>query len=114
MMNQPMQRSKLAIASFVISIGTFVAACLLVVIFFMFSGKKASDLSNSIGGFAFYTFLFGAPAMHLAGLILGIVALFQKRGGKAFAVLGIVLNLFFPALGGSLIYLMLSALGGYH
>jgi hypothetical protein len=97
MMNEPLKRSKLGVASFVIAIGTFVVASAIVVIAFMLSGKKSGSVSNSVSEYAFYVFLFGAPISHFVGLILGIVALFQKRSGKAFAVFGILLNILFPA-----------------
>lgn len=97
MMNEPLPRSKLGIASLLIAVGTFVVASVAVVIAFMISGKNSSSTGNKIGEFIFYGFIFGAPASHFVGLILGIVALFQNRRGKGFAVVGIILNILFPA-----------------
>jgi len=109
MMNEPLKRSQLGIASFLISIGTFISVVCLIVIALMVSDKKSHGLSELFGQFAFYSFIIGAPLAHLIGLVLGIVALFQKRRGIVFAILGVILNLFFPALGVLIIFVLLSA-----
>src|SRR5215213_5746845 len=97
MMNEPLQRSKFGIASLLIAVGTFVMASFVVIIAVMLSGRHASSANKTISDSLFYVFLFGAPATHFVGLILGIIALFQKRRGKGFAVFGIILNILFPA-----------------
>jgi len=97
MMNQPLKRSKLGIASLLIAIGIFLVASVAVVIAFMISEKHLNGVGNKIGEYIFYGFIFGAPAAHFVGLILGIAALFQSRSGKGFAVFGIILNILFPA-----------------
>jgi hypothetical protein len=113
MTNEPLKRSDLGIASFLISIGTFISVICLLVFAVIVSNEKIPGFSKHFGNFAFYSFIFGAPLAHLVGLIMGIIALFQKRRGKGFAVSGIILNLFFPALGVFIIYIMLSALSGF-
>lgn len=109
MMNAPLKRSQLGIASFLISIGTFISIDILMVIALMVSGKKSHGVSEIFGQFAFYCFFIGVPLAHLIGLILGIIALFQKRSAKGFAIFGVILNLFFPALGVLIIFILLSA-----
>jgi hypothetical protein len=112
MMKEPLQRSKLGIASFVIAIGTFLVATALVIIAFRLSDKKTHGVNDTISEYLFMIFLIGAPAAHLVGLILGSVAIFQKRSGKAFAVFGIILNILFPAGAVFIIYVILSAVAG--
>lgn len=112
MMNEPLPRSKLGIASLLIAVGTFVLASFVVIAAFMFSGRHASDSNKAISDSLFGIFLIAPPAMHLVGLILGIVALFQKRRGKGFAVVGIILNILFPASAVLLIIGLLSIAPG--
>ena len=97
MMNEPLKRSKLGVASFLIAIGTFVLASVAIVIAFLLLQKRTHDVGSKVGEYLFYAFFFGAPTAHFVGLVLGIAALFQNRRGKAFAVFGIVLNILFPA-----------------
>jgi hypothetical protein len=95
--NQQIPRSKLGIASFVIAIGTFVLASLAVVLAVALLDHSSRGMSGTLDDIFTYGLLIGAPAAHCIGLILGVVALFQKRRGKAFAVMGIILNILFPA-----------------
>jgi hypothetical protein len=97
MMNEPLKRSKLGIASLLIAVGTFVLASFVVIVALMLSDRHGSDTSKAISDSLFNLFLIAPPAMHFVGLILGIIALFQKRRGKVFAVFGIILNILFPA-----------------
>ena len=113
MMNEPLKRSKLGIASLVIAIGTFVIASASVVIAIMLADKKSHGVGARISDGLFYAFLIGAPAAHLVGLILGIAALFQKRKGKLFAVFGIILNILFPAGAILILFALLSAASGF-
>ena len=113
MTNEPVKRSNLGIASFLISISTFAVVVVLLIIALAISDKRNHSLSDKFSEFAFYTFIFGAPVSHLIGLILGIVALFQKRYAKGFAVFGIILNILFPALGVLIIFVLLSAASGF-
>lgn len=113
MMNVPAKRSKLGVASFIISIGTFSTVIILLIIALMVSDKHSHGADEKFGGFALSVFIFAAPVAHLVGLILGIIALFQKRYGKFFAVLGIILNILFPALGVLIVFVLLSALSGF-
>jgi hypothetical protein len=97
MMNQPLPRSTLGIASFVIAIGTFVLAALLVGLAIAVIDKSSRGIRSDIDNLLYFGFFIGAPAAHFVGLVLGIIALFQKRRGKTFAVFGIILNILFPA-----------------
>jgi hypothetical protein len=114
MVNEPLRRSTLGIASFVIAIGTFVLAGLTVALAITDIDKSARGLSSEISNFFYIGFFIGAPAAHLVGLILGIVALFQKRRGKTFAVFGIILNILFPASAVLIIIGLLSIAPGVH
>src|ERR1044071_124647 len=105
MMDEPLKRSDLGIASFLISIGTFISVVILLIIALSVSDKRSHGLSEQFGQFAFYSFIFGAPLAHLIGLTLGIVALFQKRRKKVLAVFGVILNLLFPAFGVLIIFI---------
>jgi hypothetical protein len=113
MINEPLKRSRLSIASFVIAIGTFVVASAAVVMAIMLADKRSHGIGSRISDGLFSAFLFAAPAAHLVGLILGVTALFQKRRGKVFAVFGIILNILFPATAILILYVLLSAAAGF-
>lgn len=96
-MNEPLPLSNLGIASFAIAIGTFVLAALIFVLALTVLADSGRGRSSEISNFLYAAFFIGAPAAHFVGLVLGIVALFQKRRGKTYAVFGIILNILFPA-----------------
>ena len=56
-------------------------------------------LKNGIGFMLTAQFFVVGPLLHLAGLVLGIVALFRRSQRKPAAIIGVVLNVVLPAIG---------------
>lgn len=112
MVNQQVQpikmQSSLGLASFFISIGTFLFIIILLIVIAMIDNRKsqAGELAGSIFLICFFIV---APLAHLVGAILGTIALFQKHRKKVFAVLGIIFNIGFVSLGTFLALLLLKA-----
>lgn len=110
MMNQQFQpvkvQSKLGLASFLIAIGTFTFVIVLFIMVMAFDNHR-SQVGESLTNFWLVSFFILAPLAHLVGTILGIIVLFQKQRKKVFAILGIILNIAFVALGLSVVLLLL-------
>ena len=78
----------------------------------MIFGSKRSSLNESLSTVWGILFFIVAPIAHGVGLILGIIGLFQKDRKKVTAILGILLNVGFVALGFLFVLLLLSAVAG--
>ncbi len=111
-MNQQFQpvkmQSSLGLASFFISLGTFIFIIILLIVFATIDNGK-SKIGDLAGSLFLICFFIIAPLAHLVGTVLGIIALFQKNRKKVFAVLGIIFNIGFVALGAFLALLLLKA-----
>jgi hypothetical protein len=112
MMNQPYQpiktQSNLGVASFFISLATFLLIMMLLIVVAMIDNRK-SQMGDLAGTFFVICFFIIAPLSHLVGTTLGIIALFQKNRKKVFAILGIIFIIGFVSLGGFLVLLLLKA-----
>jgi len=80
MINEPVKRSRLGLASFLVAIGTFALVVVMLLITFILTNKRGHGFGEEFAGATFFTFVFVAPVAHLVGLVMGIVALFQKKG----------------------------------
>jgi hypothetical protein len=117
MMNQQVQpvkvQSKLGLASFLIAIVTFIFVIALFIMAMSFDSRR-SQVGESLTNFWLVSFFILAPLAHLVGTILGVIVLFQKQRKKVFAVLGIILNIAFVALGLSVVILLLRVGVAWH
>jgi accessory gene regulator protein AgrB len=90
------KHSKFGVASFLIGIGIFISAVVLVLINWVFENKIDNvDFSMGFAVFTLYYVLFFAPAAHFIGLILGCSGCLQNKRRKVLAIAGIVVNLLF-------------------
>jgi hypothetical protein len=88
--------SKLGIASFLIGIGSFITAVLLVLVtVFIVTGRNISELENKFAIFVVYYVLFFVPAIQVVGLISGICGCLQTKRRKSLATIGTGINLLF-------------------
>lgn len=104
--------SRLGIASLLTAILTFLIVTFLTIMAMIF-GSKRSSLNEPLSTVWGILFFIVAPIAHGVGLILGIIALFQKGRKKVTAVFGILLNAGFVALGFLFVILLLSAVAGF-
>ena len=104
--------SRLGIASLLTAISTFLVVTFVTIVLMSF-GSKRSSLNEPLSTVWGILFFIVAPIAHGVGLILGIIALFQKERKKVTAIFGILLNIGFAALGFLIIFLLLSAVAGF-
>lgn len=90
------RHSKPGVASFVIGIGVFIFAVLLILIAaWVVTGRNINEYENQFVILVAYYVLFFAPVMHLVGLISGICGCLQNTRKKSLAIIGILINAFF-------------------
>ncbi len=125
------QHSKLGIASLIISLGTFLLYCLVIIAVVAVVGNKVSTFQNQdpneiarqmqsgemndilIPMVLFVACFFASPVLSIVGLGLGIGGLFQKDKQKVFSILGTVLSsLLLCGSGGFVLLGMLGSFSG--
>jgi hypothetical protein len=123
--------SKLGIASLILSLGTILLYCLVIVALVALVGNKASTLQNQdpnviaeqlqsgelndimIPMMLFVACFFSSPLVSMVALGLGIGGLFQKDKQKVFPILGTVLSsLLLCGSGGFVLLGLLGSFGG--
>ena len=86
-----------------IAVGIFVAATILLVAFYQIPEKAAWH--DAAAGAVVIAVGILAPLGHLAGLVLGVVAMFRTGDRRLLGLIGVLLNLLVVAIGVGLIYL---------
>lgn len=111
---QPVKmQSKLGLASFFIALATFFFVVILFIVMMALDNRR-SQVGEAVTNFWLVCFFILAPLAHLVGTILGIIVLFQKQRKKVFAILGIILNIAFVALGLAVVILLLKVGMAWH
>ncbi len=104
------RRLSLGRLSVCIALWLFVGVTILLIAFYQIPEKPPSTLHN-VAAWVVVAAMFGvAPLGHLAGFVLGIIALFRTGDRAGLGVLGIALNSGVVVFGVFLTYMALSGL----
>jgi hypothetical protein len=95
---------QIAVWIFVVTWVMFIAVTI-----FIHNMPKKSFLADAVSS-VFVAELFAAPFAHLAGLVLGVIALFRAGDRRGLAVVGIILNVIVVAIGVTMVYMAASGL----